>query len=211
MGSARKVGVGAFVVAATLAALVTVSTSCASAPDGGEKTEARAEAMMPSACPFGMTPSAVEINPLAPRCKVGQLTTLLSYVCADPTDKVCTFLKNKVAGHGLLQCRPFTAPDGSLAWCADVVDKYPDGEIIKQGPGGDYNFLATYGYDPLASPQAAYWDSELGGPDSLPPVSLSVAGYLVGTTFSRTVPPNKWTMRVFLHDPHTCNECDLPE
>lgn len=212
--SHRNHGQWIWALAAT-ATLAAQGCSGAGEPPGeAEPVGERADRYSFGACFHGMTTTVKAIDPAAPRCAVGELNQLTDYVCSPAGSPVtCNFLLAQVAGHALVQCSPDVAADGTVTWCADVVDHYLDGTPLDNG--STKNYFIAYADDDQAplSPEVAHWDAGLSVPWMTdPPVELAVAGYLTkqGGLVKLWEPPPPLPLRsqrLFKFDPRNCAGC----
>lgn len=146
-------------------------------------------------------------------CKLSQLPDLEEYICkTDPT--VCAFL-GVLEAHGRIQCTPYVNDDGDKKFCADVVERYPDGTAIQETKtGGNMNFFILSVDDEHApnSPEVAYWNAQLANPASTAaPVSLQHVAFMSHKMDVLKPPASPsldyaW-LRMLTFDPRECSSC----
>lgn len=193
-----------------------IAVGCAAPDDeASEEVDSREDALVAAPLAFhGMCVGLTAIDYGSERCAPADLPDLMAFVqVADPM--VHQFLATAVAGNAEIQCTSYVAPDGSTAYCADVVDRDPLGNPLQQMPGGRKNFFVAYSPNSLPHPEKPFWDAHLAGAVPpidyrTPPVELSVAGTFnpTGAWAPKGTPPFDH-LRVLKFDPRDCSGCGL--
>jgi hypothetical protein len=217
-------------VLALIAALVGVG--CGAADDAAEPVEAVDDTTAPLSaepgkCFHGMTTALQKMRPPSDfatgaipnysTCTLAEVPEMVNWVCATEPE-VCAFLQSTLSGHARIQCQKYIE-GGVKKTCVDVVERYPDGSPIEGKPFFSIlNFFVAYAIDdhfPL-SPEVAYWNGKLIGPDKAAPVLLSTVGYyhvssIVGGTFFSTSKPAAVNrlVRALMFDPRDCGDCGI--
>jgi hypothetical protein len=148
-------------------------------------------------------------------CTVKQLQTLYDYVCNNEPE-VCAFLV-KLGGHGRIQCTWYADENGEKHACADVVDRYPDGNPIvktKNPPEMWSNFFIAFtDFEHLpTSPEVSYWNAMLANPAwTKAPVLLEHVAFLthkMQVLKPPAVPTADYAwLRLLTFDPRECTHC----